>query len=410
MNYLGGTMPTYKWTGKTLKGVAESGVTTASSRDEAVSMLRRQGILPTVITETALPKKLFSPKKQKITDKDIVVFTRQFATMFNAGIPIVQGLDIMSKQSENKALGAIITQIKADVETGITLSDAMKKHPRIFDDLYVNLVAAGETGGVLDAVLMRLAVYIEKTMKLKKKVKGAMIYPAIVIAVAALVIAIIMIFVIPIFAKIFTEMGVALPLPTRSVIWLSNFLAGVGGIAIFAGIVSTIAGIRRYRRTEGGKTTTDKALLQMPVMGDLLKKVAVARFTRTLGTLLSSGVPILEGLEICAKSSGNKVVERVVLDVKKEVASGKTVAEPLSKSEVFPSMVTQMINVGESTGALDQMLVKIADFYDDEVDNAVANLTTMLEPMMMVFLGTTIGYIVVALYLPIFKMGEVVSR
>jgi type IV pilus assembly protein PilC len=403
-------MPTYKWTGKTLKGAAESGVTTASSRDEAVSMLRRQGILPTVITETALPKKLFSPKKQKITDKDIVVFTRQFATMFSAGIPIVQGLDIMSKQSENKALGAIITQIKADVETGITLSDAMKKHPRIFDDLYVNLVAAGETGGVLDAVLMRLAVYIEKTMKLKKKVKGAMIYPAIVIAVAALVIAIIMIFVIPIFAKIFTEMGVALPLPTRSVIWLSNFLAGVGGIAIFAGIVSTIAGIRRYRRTEGGKTTTDKALLQMPVMGDLLKKVAVARFTRTLGTLLSSGVPILEGLEICAKSSGNKVVERVVLDVKKEVASGKTVAEPLSKSEVFPSMVTQMINVGESTGALDQMLVKIADFYDDEVDNAVANLTTMLEPMMMVFLGTTIGYIVVALYLPIFKMGEVVSR
>lgn len=403
-------MPTYKWAGKTLKGAATSGVTTAVSRDAAVSILRQQGILPTMITETALPKKLFSPKKQKITDKDLVVFTRQFATMFNAGIPIVQGLDIMSKQSDNKTFGAIITQIKANVETGITLSEAMKKHPRIFDDLYVNLVAAGEAGGVLDTVLMRLAVYIEKTMKLKKKVKGAMIYPAIVIAVAALVIAIIMIFVIPIFAKIFTEMGVALPLPTRSIIWLSSFLAGVGGIAIFAGIVSTIAGIKRYRRTEGGKTNTDKALLQMPVMGDLLKKVAVARFTRTLGTLLSSGVPILEGLEICAKAAGNKVVERVVLDVKKEVASGKTIAEPLSKSEVFPSMVTQMINVGESTGALDQMLVKIADFYDDEVDDAVTNLTTMLEPMMMVFLGTTIGYIVVALYLPIFKMGEVVSK
>ncbi len=403
-------MPTYKWAGKTLKGAATRGETIAGNRDELISTLRRQGILPTVITETAQPKKLFRPKKQKITDKDIVVFTRQFATMFGAGIPIVQSLDIMSKQSDNKALGAVIAQIKSDVETGITLSDAIKKHPRIFDDLYVNLVAAGEAGGVLDAVLMRLAGYIEKAMKLKKKVKGAMIYPAIVISVAALVIAIIMIFVIPIFAKIFTEMGVALPLPTRSVIWLSNFLAGVGGIAIFAGIGSTIYGIRRYRRTERGKTNTDRVLLQMPVMGDLLKKVAVARFTRTLGTLLSSGVPILEGLEICAKSSGNKVVERVVFDVKKEVSSGKTVAEPLSKSEVFPAMVVQMINVGESTGALDQMLVKIADFYDDEVDNAVANLTTMLEPLMMVFLGTTIGFIVVALYLPIFKMGEVVSK
>ncbi|GER92802.1 pilus assembly protein PilC [hot springs metagenome] len=403
-------MPTtFKWAGKTLRGEQKSGEITANTKDEVISALRRQGILPTVITETAPSRKLFGQKKQKITDKDIVVFTRQFATMFMAGIPIVQGLDIMSKQSENKTLGAVVAQIKADVETGTTLADALKKHPKIFDDLYVNLVAAGEAGGVLDAVLMRLAGYIEKAMKLKKKVKGAMIYPAIVISVAVLVIAIIMIWVIPIFSKIFTEMGAKLPAPTRSVIWLSNFLGGVGGLVILIGIVATIFGIKKYRGTETGRKNTDRFLLKMPVVGDLLRKVAVARFTRTLGTLISSGVPILDGLDICARSSGNKVVEEVVFEVKKEVASGKTVAEPLSKSEVFPPMVTQMINVGESTGALDQMLIKIADFYDDEVDNAVANLTTMLEPMLMVFLGTTIGYIVVALYLPIFKMGEVVG-
>lgn len=403
-------MPTtFKWAGKTLRGEAKSGEMTANSRDEVISNLRKQGILPTVITETA-PKKLFGPGKQKITDKDIVVFTRQFATMFSAGIPIVQGLDIMAKQAENKTLGAVIAQIKADVETGTTLADALKKHPRVFDDLYVNLVAAGEAGGVLDAVLLRLANYIEKAMKLKKKVKGAMIYPTIVISVAVLVIAIIMIWVIPIFSKIFTEMGARLPAPTRSVIWLSNFISGIGGGIILVGIVSLIIGIRKYRRTEAGKKNTDRFLLKLPVIGDLLRKVAVARFTRTLGTLISSGVPILDGLDICAKSSGNKVVEEVVFAVKKEVASGKTVAEPLSKTDVFPPMVTQMINVGESTGALDQMLIKIADFYDDEVDNAVANLTTMLEPMLMVFLGTTIGYIVVALYLPIFKMGEVIGK
>jgi type IV pilus assembly protein PilC len=237
-----------------------------------------------------------------------------------------------------------------------------------------------------------------------------MIYPAIVISVAVVVIAIIMIFVIPIFSKIFTEMGAELPGPTRSVIWLSNFLSGIGGLVILGTIVSSILVIKQYRGTETGRKNTDRFLLRMPVIGDLLRKVAIARFTRTLGTLISSGVPILDGLDICARSSGNKVVEEVVFEVKKEVASGKTVAEPLSKTEVFPPMVTQMINVGESTGALDQMLVKIADFYDDEVDNAVANLTTMLEPMLMVFLGTTVGYIVVALYLPIFKMGEVIGK
>ncbi|MEW6115847.1 MAG: type II secretion system F family protein [Nitrospirota bacterium] len=400
---------TFKWSGKTLQGVVKSGEMAASSRDELISLLRRQGIIPTVINEKK-GGKAAGGKKKKITDKDLVVFTRQFATMFTAGIPIVQGLDILSKQTENRSLGIVIAEIKNDVETGTTLADALKKHKKIFDDLYIHLVAAGEAGGVLDNVLLRLAGYIEKAMKLKKKVKGAMIYPSIVISVAVLVISIIMVFVIPIFAKIFTEMGAKLPAPTQSVIWLSSFLGGIGGVIILLGIIATIFGIRQYRRTEAGRKKTDRIFLKMPIIGDLLRKVAVARFTRTLGTLLSSGVPILDGLDICAKSSGNKVVEEVVFGVKKEVASGKTVAEPLSKSPVFPPMVCQMINVGESTGALDAMLVKIADFYDDEVDNAVANLTTMLEPMLMVFLGTTIGYIVIALYLPIFKMGEVIGK
>lgn len=402
-------MPIYKWAGKTYKGEIRSGEVSAKNKDELIYSLRKQGILPTVISEIKQSKSL-TPKKKKISARDLVVFTRQFATMFTAGIPIVQSLEILSKQSDNKSLGAILSQVKADVETGTTLSDSLKKHPKIFDDLYINLVAAGEAGGVLDSVLMRLAGYIEKSMKLKKKVKGAMIYPSIVIAVAALVITIIMVFVIPIFSKIFSEMGVALPLPTRSVIWMSNFIAGAGGAIILFSFIGSIFFIKQYRKTENGKKNIDRFLLQMPVIGDLLKKVAVARFTRTLGTLISSGVPILEGLEICARSSGNKIVEDVVLDAKKDVASGKTVAESIAKSYIFPSMVVQMINVGESTGALDDMLLKIADFYDDEVDNAVANLTTMLEPMMMVFLGTTIGYIVIALYLPIFKMGEVVSK
>lgn len=402
-------MPIYKWAGKTYKGEVRSGEVSAKNKDELIYSLRKQGILPTVISEVKQSKS-FAPKRKKISTRDLLIFTRQFATLFTAGIPIVQGLEILSKQSDNKSFGAILSQVKADVETGTTLSDSLKKHPKIFDDLYINLVAAGEAGGVLDSVLMRLAGYIEKSMKLKKKVKGAMIYPSIVIAVAALVISIIMVFVIPIFSKIFSEMGVALPLPTRSVIWMSDFIAGMGGAIIFFSFIGTIFFVKQYRKTENGKKNIDRFLLQMPVIGDLLKKVAVARFTRTLGTLIGSGVPILEGLEICARSSGNKIVEGVVLDAKKDVASGKTVAESISKSDIFSSMVVQMINVGESTGALDEMLLKIADFYDDEVDNAVANLTTMLEPMMMVFLGTTIGYIVIALYLPIFKMGEVVSK
>lgn len=402
---------TYKWTGKTLRSGIKSGEITADSKEDVASSLRKQGIIPTSINE----KKGLSfnmslgQKKAKVSDKDLVVFTRQFATMFTAGIPIVQGLNIMGSQIENKAFGLIINQVRTDVETGTTLADALKKHPKIFDDLYANLVAAGEAGGVLDAVLMRLATYIEKAMKLKKKVKGAMIYPSIVISVAVLVVAIIMIFVIPVFSKIFGEMGVPLPAPTRLVIGMSNFLGGIGGLVVLASLVAAIFGIINYRKTENGRRVTDRLLLDVPILGDVLRKVAVSRFTRTLGTLIGSGVPILDSLEICARSSGNKIIEAVIFDVKKEVASGKTVSEPLMKSPLFPPMVVQMIHVGESTGALDQMLTKIADFYDDEVDNSVANLTTMLEPIIMVFLGVVIGFIVVALYLPIFMMGEVIG-
>ncbi len=400
---------TYKWSGRSMKGGVQTGEMTAPNKDDVITNLRKQGIILTSISEKAPSRRLFR-RGEKITDKDMVVFTRQFATMFGAGIPIVEGLDILSKQLDNKALKEIIGQVKSDVETGATLADALKRHPKVFDDLFVNLVAAGETGGVLDTVLLRLAVYIEKAMKLKKKVKGAMVYPSIVVSVAVLVVAIIMIFVIPTFAKIFGEMNVKLPLPTRIVIDASQFIGGFGGFSLFVGLVTLGYGIRQYRSTEGGRKHTDRILLKLPVFGDLLKKVAVARFTRTLGTLISSGVPILDSLDICAKSAGNKVIEQLVIGVKNEVTTGKTIAEPLSQSEIFPPMVSQMIHVGESTGALDQMLNKVADFYDDEVDQAVTNLTTMLEPMLMVFLGVVIGFIVVALYLPIFKMGEVISK
>jgi type IV pilus assembly protein PilC len=405
-------MPTtFKWTGKTPKGTVQTGELAADSREDVISALRKQGIIPTIVAEKKASAIKFGgfSRSPKIKDRDIIVFTRQFASMYNAGIPIVQSLDIMSKQTENKALRLIVGQVKGDVESGITLADAMKKYPKAFDDLYVNLVAAGETGGVLDSVLQRLAIYIEKAMKLKKKVKGAMIYPSVVMFIAVLVVAIIMIFVIPVFAKVFGDMGVALPLPTQLVIGLSNFLSGIGGLILFFIIVGAFIAFRQYRKTSVGHMVTDRLFLKIPIIGNLIRKVAVARFARTLGTLITSGVPILDGLEICAKSAGNKVVEKVVFEVKKDVASGKTVSEPLGKSDVFPPMVVQMISVGESTGSLDQMLAKVADFYDDEVDDAVQNLTVLLEPALMVFLGTVIGFIVVALYLPIFKLGSVVS-
>lgn len=397
---------TFKWTGRTLRGEEKSGEMAADNKDMVIAALKRQGINVSQVSEKKAAKKAAKKGNKKITEKDIVVFTRQFSTMFSAGIPIVQGLEIMAKQSDCPALGAIIGVIKSDVESGSTLADAMKKHPKVFDALFVNLVAAGEAGGILDGVLLRLANYIEKSMKLKKKVKGAMIYPIIILSVAVLVIAIIMIFVIPVFSKIFGEMGIPLPGPTKLVIGLSNFLCGVGGLLILGVLVVAFIALKKYRATVSGRKKTDQLLLKAPVFGDLLRKVAVARFTRTLGTLISSGVPIMDALDICSKTAGNVIIEESVSLVRSDVSSGKTLQEPLSQSDIWPPMAVQMIGIGEQTGALDNMLVKVADFYDDEVDDAVNNMTSMLEPLLMIFLGTTVGFIVVALYMPIFKIGE----
>jgi type IV pilus assembly protein PilC len=395
----------FEWSGKTSRGAVETGELTARSKEEVIAQLRKRNITATVIT----------PKEKRplfgglsfgggVKDKDIVIFTRQFATMIDAGLPLVQALDILSTQVENKFLGKTVMAIKSDVEAGSTYADALKKHPKAFTELYANMVAAGESGGILDTILNRLASYIEKAMKLKKKVKGALVYPIVVTSIAVLVIAVIMIFVVPTFSKMFAQMGGTLPLPTLLIINLSKFLAGLGGLILLLSIIGSIVAFGQIRRTEKGRTATDRMFLRLPIFGPLLRKVAVAKFTRTLSTLIGSGVPILDGLEITAKTAGNKVIEYAVMDVRQAVSEGKTLAEPLNKSNVFPPMVTHMIAVGESTGALDTMLGKIADFYDDEVDNAVSNLTAMMEPMLMVFLGGSVGFIVVAMYLPIFKL------
>lgn len=393
----------FQWSGKTPKGLIESGEMAAASKEEVIAQLRKRNITATLVTEkTKKVRKIGF--RGGVKDKDIVVFTRQFATMIDAGLPLVQALDILSNQVENRTLANSLQQIKLDVESGSTYADALKKHPRIFSELYVNMVAAGEAGGILDTILNRLAAYIEKAMKLKKKVKGAMVYPAVVTTVAVGVIAIIMIFVVPTFSKMFAQLGGTLPLPTRIIVGTSNFIAGIGGLMTLGAIIALIVFIIQVRRTEKGKYIIDRILLKLPIFGVLLNKVAVAKFTRTLGTLVSSGVPILDGLEITAKTSGNKVIEYAILDVRKGVVGGKTLAEPITKAKVFPPMVTHMIAVGESTGALDAMLAKIADFYDDEVDAAVSNLTAMMEPLLMIFLGGTVGFIVVSMYLPIFKL------
>jgi len=392
----------FKWTGKSAKGAVVKGELTAASKEEVQAYLRKQRIIPTRISQKAKP--LFSSGAGSVKDKDLVVFTRQFATMIGAGLPLVQAMEILSKQTENKAFATIIGEIKNDVEGGSTFADALKKYPRIFSELYSNMVGAGEAGGILDTILIRLATYIEKAQNLKRKVKGAMVYPAVVITVAVLVIVIIMVFVVPTFSKMFSQLGGELPAPTQFIINLSRFLGGTGGLITLAGIIGTIVFITQFRRTENGRKITDRIILMLPVVGVLFKKVAVAKFTRTLGTLISSGVPILDGLKITAKTAGNKVIEKAVMEVRQGVSEGQTIAEPLSQAKVFPPMVNQMIAVGESTGALDNMLDKIADFYDDEVDIAVSALTSMIEPVLMVFLGGTVGFIVVAMYLPIFKL------
>ena len=395
----------FEWSGKTSKGLIESGEMTANSKDEVIAQLRKRNIMPTIVKQKE-KKSAFGGMSfgGGVNDKDIVIFTRQFSTMIDAGLPLVQALEILSTQVENKFLAKTLETIKSDVEAGSTYADALKKHPKAFSDLYANMVAAGESGGILDTILNRLAAYIEKAMKLKKKVKGAMVYPLVVSSIAVICIAVIMIFVVPTFAKMFTAMGGTLPLPTLFVMKLSGFLAGWGGLLSGLAIVAFIIAFKQIRKTEKGQAVTDRIFLRLPIFGILLKKVAVAKFTRTLGTLISSGVPILDGLEITAKTAGNKVIEYAVMDIRQAVSEGKTLAEPLMKAKVFPPMVTHMISVGEATGALDSMMNKIADFYDDEVDAAVNNLTAMMEPMLMVFLGGSVGFIVIAMYLPIFKL------
>jgi len=405
-------MATFAYVGKTRQGAVKKGDLTAKSREEAAEQLRKQNIVVSSLQEKAAEGILQRLNMGGgVSDKDIVVFTRQFATMINAGLPLIQCLEILSTQSENKVFGKAIGEIKVDVESGSTLADALKKHPKMFDELYVNLVHAGEVGGLLDTILGRLAKHIEKAMKLKSQIKGAMVYPSTIMGVAVIVITVLMVFVIPIFAKMFLEMSggtVGLPTPTQLVIDASNFMQN-NILYLLTGAAALGYGIKRYYATPKGRLVMDRLFLRVPVMGDLIRKASVAKFTRTLGTLITSGVPILEGLMITSKTSGNKVVEGAILMARQSISEGKTVAEPLSKSGVFPNMVTHMISVGEATGALDAMLGKIADFYDDEVDAAVAALTAMLEPMMMVFLGTIIGFIVIAMYLPIFKMAAAIG-
>ncbi|MEO5657629.1 MAG: type II secretion system F family protein [Nitrospiria bacterium] len=402
-------MATFVWSGRTRQGETQKGELVAKTRDEVVAQLRKQNIMATSVQPKAGEAKAKTPRfGGGVGDRDIVIFTRQFSTMIDAGLPLVQCLEILSNQTENKTLAKTIALVRGDVESGSTYADALRKYPKVFDELYVNMVAAGEAGGILDTILNRLAKHIEKSMKLKKQITAAMVYPSVIVGVAVVVIGVLMVWVIPIFASMFTDFGGVLPLPTRIVVGASDFMKS-NIVYIILGAIGLVYAIKSYYATPGGRRLIDRQALNVPVLGDLIRKAAVAKFTRTLGTLISSGVPILEGLAIVAKTSGNKTVEEALTTARQSISEGKTVSEPLGQSKVFPPMVIQMIAVGETTGALDAMLSKIADFYDDEVDSAVGALTSLLEPMLMVFLGITIGFIVIAMYLPIFQMGSVVS-
>jgi type IV pilus assembly protein PilC len=400
-------MPVFAYAGRGLGGQTARGEVNAADRDAAIGQLRSQGITVATIEERKKAK-AFGEKKQKITDKDLVVFTRQFATMIDAGLPLVQCLEILSSQTDNKTLGKLLNEVKLDVEAGATYADALKKHPKVFDSLYCNMVRAGEAGGMLDTILQRLAKQMEKAAKLKAQIKSAMVYPAAIVAVAIIVVSVLLVWVIPIFAKMFADFGGSLPALTQFVIDISNFMQKyIIFMAIAVGIGLWL--LKRYYDTPVGRLKIDGLSLKMPVLGDLIRKIAVARFTRTFGTLIQSGVPIMDSLEIVARTAGNVVVENAIMAARTSVGEGKTLAEPIGKTGVFPPMVVQMISVGEATGALDAMLSKIADFYDEEVDTAVAMLTSLLEPALMVFLGTVIGFIVIAMYLPIFKMASAIG-
>jgi len=399
-------MAVFTYQGRGTGGTA-TGEIEAQDRTAAVGELRKRAILVTKINEKA-GGKTSSKAGGKVKDKELAIYTRQFSTMIDAGLPLVQCLNILAEQSESKNLRDVTGLVARSVEEGSTLAEALRRHPRTFDDLFVNLVEVGETGGILDTVFQRLAAYIEKAAALKRKVKSAMIYPSSIIGVAFLVVIFMLTFVIPTFTKMFKDLGAELPIPTQVVVWLSEFVRSYI-LLIIVGAIGCAFALRAYYRSERGRSTIDALLLKFPVIGTLIRKVAVARFTRTLGTLVSSGVPILEGLRITARTAGNRVVERAIMQCRAAVTAGKTLAEPLKASGVFPPMVIQMISVGEQTGALDAMLSKIADFYDDEVDTAVGALTALLEPVMIVVLGVIIGGLVVAMYLPIFKLVTLIK-
>jgi type IV pilus assembly protein PilC len=396
-------MPSFVWKGRTRAGQTQEGTLLADTREAAISVLRRQQIQVTNIREKGREVKLMPRFSRKIASKRIAIFTRQFSVMLDAGLPLVQCLDILGGQEENKTFAQIINDVRGDVESGMSIADALRKHPKAFDNLFTNMVAAGEAGGILDVILQRLSVYIEKAVKLNSQVKAALIYPVSIIVIAALVVFIILWKVIPVFAQLFSGMGAEMPFLTRMVIGASNFIARYI-LLIVPAIVAGCVAVSKYHQTYRGRRILDGLMLKIPVIGMLLRKIAVARFCRTLATLTASGVPILDGLEITAKTAGNAIIEDAVMSVRKSVEEGKTISEPLADTKVFPAMVVQMINVGEQTGALDQMLSKIADFYEDEVDTAVAGLMKLIEPIMISVLGVVIGTIVAAMYLPLYSI------
>jgi type IV pilus assembly protein PilC len=397
-------MPTFSYTARTLSGDLKTATIDAPSRDDVVVQLRRQRLVVVKVDEEAKKPKIGG----SIALRDVVIFTRQFSTMINAGLPLVQALDILAKQTDNKALAQVTRAVVFDVESGATVADAMRTHPKAFSDLYVNMVAAGEAGGILDTILMRLATFLEKADALRRKVKSAMIYPGVIMSVAVIAVVVLLWKVIPVFESMFASVNLELPLPTRVVIGLSRLLS-TWWWALLLGGGGAFLLFKRYYATENGQLVIDRLMLKFPILGDVLRKAAVSRFTRTLGTLIASGVAILDGLEITARTSGNRVIQDAIMASRASIAGGDTIAAPLQRSAVFPPMVISMIAVGEQTGGLDEMLTKIADFYDDEVDTAVGNLLALLEPVMIVFLGVVVGGMIVAMYLPIFDMINAVQ-
>src|SRR6266581_2298573 len=402
-------MPVFEYTARNMKGDLVRDKIDLATRDDVIAHLRKNRMIVVQVREAkGKGGGLADFFKAGVKTRDVVIFTRQFATMINSGLPLVQALDILSQQTENKVLADVTRQVVYDVESGHTLADALRKHPKAFTDLYVNMVAAGEAGGILDTILLRLATFLEKNDLIVRKVKGAMVYPAVICSVAVIAVSVLLIFVIPTFQNMFASVNMELPLPTRIVIGMSNLLKNYWW-AILAVIGVTVFGITRYYKTPAGRLQIDRMLLRLPVLGDVLRKSAVSRFTRTLGTLISSGVSILDGLEITARTAGNMVIHNAVMESRASIAGGETIAQPLAKSKVFPPMVISMIAVGEQTGGMDEMLSKIADFYDDEVDAAVSTLLSLMEPIMIVVLGVVVGGMVVAMYLPIFDMVNAVQ-